>query len=111
MDDDEGILDIFEIIFKRAGYDVEILSEATTILSNNFELPDLFILDKQLSGQDGVVVCKFLKNQAATRKIPIIMVSAMPGLSSMHSQAGADAYIEKPFDTKGILDLVARIIE
>ena len=110
VDDDEGILDIFQIIFQRAGYEVEILAEASKIMNNNFEVPDLFILDKQLSGQDGFVICKFLKNQVATQKIPVIMVSAMPGLKDFHAQAGADAYIEKPFDIKNVLNLVAGLI-
>ena len=100
VDDDESILDIFQIIFERAGYEVEILAEATTIMNNNFEVPDLFILDKQLSGQDGFDVCKFLKNQAETQEIPVVMVSAIPGLKDLHAQAGADAYIEKPFEIK-----------
>lgn len=110
VDDDEGILDIFQIIFQRAGYEVEILAEATSIMNNNFKLPDLFILDKQLSGEDGFVVCKFLKNQAATQLIPVILVSAMPGLKDLITQSGADAYIEKPFEIKSVLNLVANLI-
>ena len=60
-DDDEGVQDIFRLIFERAGYDVAIYGEAISILENNYTSPDLFVLDRQLSGQDGLMVCRFLK--------------------------------------------------
>ena len=66
-DDDEGVQDIFKLIFERAGYDVEIYGEAKSILENNYVYPDLFLLDRQLSGQDGVQVCQFLKSQSLTK--------------------------------------------
>ena len=39
-DDDEGVQDIFKLIFERAGYDVEVFGEAMPILENNYSYPD-----------------------------------------------------------------------
>ena len=109
-DDDEGVQDIFKLIFERAGYDVEVFGEAMSILENKYTHPDLFVLDRQLSGQDGLKVCKFLKSQNATRHIPVIIVSATPGIGKMAEEAGADDFIEKPFQIKDLLSVVEKWI-
>ena len=109
-DDDEGIQDIFKLIFERAGYEVNIYAEASSILENKFACPDLFLLDRQLSGQDGLKVCRFLKNQPYTKDIPVIIVSATPGIEALANEAGADDFIEKPFQVKELLSLVEKWI-
>lgn len=109
-DDDEGVRDIFKIIFERAGYDVKIFGEAVSILENKFSNPDLFLLDRQLSGQDGLKVCRFLKSQDSTKNVPVIIVSATPGIAKMARDAGADDFIEKPFQVKDLLTLVEKWI-
>jgi DNA-binding response OmpR family regulator len=109
-DDDEGVQDIFKLIFERAGYDVEIHGEAASILENDYNYPDLFLLDRQLSGQDGLKVCRFLKSQTVTKHIPVIIVSATPGIGKLAQEAGADDFIEKPFQMKELLSVVAKWI-
>ena len=109
-DDVEGVQDIFKLIFERACYDVQVLGEAMTILENNYNYPDLFVLDRQLSGQDGLKVCKFLKSQNSTRNIPVIIVSATPGIGKLARDAGADDFIEKPFQIKDLLGVVEKWI-
>src|SRR5207253_1667311 len=95
VDDDPGIQDILSIIFTNAGFQTTVHATGDKILNNDFALPDLFILDKQLSGIDGLDLCKQLKNSPQTTKIPVIMISATPGLREMSIAAGADDFIEK----------------
>ena len=109
-DDDSGVQDIFKLIFERAGYEVAVYGEAFSIFENKFTKPDLFLLDKQLSGQDGLKVCQFLKGQSGTKDIPVIIVSATPGISEMAKEAGADDFLEKPFQMKELLKMVAKWI-
>lgn len=109
-DDDEGVQDIFKLIFERAGYQVEIFGEALSILQNKYTPPDLFVLDRQLSGQDGLKVCEFLKSQDSTKDIPVIIVSATPGIEKMAREAGANDFIEKPFQIKDLLGVVEKWI-
>jgi DNA-binding response OmpR family regulator len=109
-DDDSGVQDIFKLIFEKAGYEVAVYGEALSIFQNKFITPDLFLLDKQLSGEDGLKVCQFLKSQTLTKNIPVIMVSATPGISKMAIDAGADDFLEKPFQMKDLLKLVAKWI-
>jgi chemotaxis family two-component system response regulator PixH len=67
-------------------------------------IPDLIILDVVLPGRSGFEICRELKAEAKTRKIPIIMCSTkdteMDKFWGM--KQGADAYISKPID-QGLL--------
>lgn len=86
------------------------LSDATSILENKFEHPDLIILDRLISGQDGLTVCSFLKNQNSTKNIKVIVASATPNIKHFSINAGADAAIEKPFQVQELLNLVEKLI-
>lgn len=109
-DDDESIRDIFNIILVKAGYDIEVKEDANEIFKDNFTIPDLFLIDKLLSGVDGLEVCRYLKNNARTSDIPVIMVSASPDIGASAIKAGADDFIEKPFDLAHLLKVIERNI-
>ena len=110
-DDDAGLRDIFEIILTKAGYELEIKDDATEIFKNNFKTPDLFLIDKLLSGIDGLEVCRYLKSNPSTSNIPVVMVSASPDIGVNAIKAGADDFIEKPFDLGYLLQVVERNID
>ncbi len=109
-DDDPGVQDIFKIIFENAGYETTVYNSGGELLENGNTYPDVYILDNQLSGMDGLDICRNLKNNQKTRDIPIIMVSATPDLESLAIEAGADDFIEKPFMKADLLSMVARHI-
>lgn len=109
-DDDPSIQDIFSIIFRRAGYQVEVKKDGEDILKNRFTVPDIFLIDKQLSGYNGLDICKWLKTQRHTSNIPVIIISAAPDLANQANQAGADSYLEKPFDVNTLLKLVWQFV-
>lgn len=107
-DDDPGVQDAFRIVLERAGYAVELLPNGDQLLEDQFERPDLIILDRQLSGVDGLDVCRYLKNHESHKKIPVLMLSASPHVDRMARAAGADDFLEKPFKMRQLLDAVAR---
>ena len=109
-DDDPGIRDIFKIIFEREGYSIEIKEDAEEVLRNNFTIPDVFLIDKLLSGYDGLDICRHLKSNPLTSHIPVIMVSASPDIGITAIKAGADDFVEKPFDLKYLLKVIERNI-
>ena len=107
-DDDPGVQDVFRIIFERAGYDVNVSADAKCILENTFDHPDVIVLDRHLSGLDGLDICRFLKGKKETCNIPVIMVSATPGIDQMARLAGAEDFVEKPFLMQDLLATVGR---
>lgn len=110
IDDDPGVLDIFRLILEKAGYRVCLYSNAKAVLEKNYEYPDLFLLDRQLSGVDGLDVCKHLKTQKDTKSTPVIIISATPGLARLAENASADDYLEKPFSVKELLAMIAKYL-
>lgn len=113
IDDDEGILSAFELVLTEAGYEVATLEKNGEFVKQqiNKNRPNLIILDVLLSGSDGRHICKELKNSAATRQIPIIMVSAHPDAKKTSLDAGADEFLAKPFEIDHLLELVERYIK
>lgn len=109
-DDDASLRDLFQIILEKAGYDIEIKEDANEIFENKFKVPDIFLVDKLLSGIDGLDICRYLKNNDKTNHIPVIMVSAMPNIGVSATDAGADDFIEKPFDVTHLLSVIERNI-
>lgn len=111
IDDDPGIQDAFRLIFDHAGYDTAIYADGEEVLNNShYLLPDLFILDKQLSGVDGLDVCRHLKAEERSRHIPVIILSASPRLGGLAMAAGADDFQEKPFRMHDLLAKVRQLL-
>ena len=106
VEDDDGIMDILNIILKRAGYETNSFSDGRPVMAGKYELPDLYLLDKQLSGVDGLDICRHLKEDPLTKNIPVIMVSANPQINVLSENAGADDYIEKPFTIETLLSTI-----
>src|SRR3712207_3337732 len=90
VEDDPGIQDAVQLIVKKAGYDITIYPDGTAILNNDYVIPDLFILDKQLIGVDGLDICRYIKNSDAARHVPVVMLSANPNIRRLAQAAGAD---------------------
>jgi DNA-binding response OmpR family regulator len=110
LDDDEAILAAIKYTLESEGHVVIPLTRNGRGLLNQIKKgpPDLIILDVLLSGQDGRDICKKLKSEKTTRGIPVIMISAHPDAEESARKAGADDFLEKPFDIDDLLSAVAR---
>ena len=109
-DDDPTIQDVVNLILESE-YELEVVSEGEPLLKNDFRIPDLFLLDKQLKGVDGLEVCRFLKSQAKTKDIPVIIISASPNITQLAKEAGADDVIEKPFPIRELREIISRHLQ
>ncbi len=71
--------------------------------------PDLILMDLQLPELDGFTTTQILKQDATTKDIPIVALTAyaMTGDAERALEAGCDGYITKPFDKQGFLETVA----
>jgi DNA-binding response OmpR family regulator len=107
VDDDEGILDALSLILESAGYSVLASPRGEETLGNIKRYdPDLILLDVLLSGQDGRVICKKLKELDLTKNIPVIMISAHPTAKESVYKCGADDFLPKPFETDELLNKI-----
>ncbi|MHB2016149.1 MAG: HD domain-containing phosphohydrolase [Candidatus Xenobia bacterium] len=72
--------------------------------------PDLIVLDIRMPGKSGIEVCRTLRQEAATRATPIILLAGDVGMEDMEAgvQAGANHFFTKPFSP---LELISKIQE
>ncbi|MBO4437461.1 MAG: response regulator transcription factor [Fibrobacter sp.] len=109
VEDDSEIREMEAYALKSSGFDVNAfdcgksMDEAVKAC-----VPDLFILDIMLPGEDGLCILKRLRAQENTRNVPVIMITAKTSeLDKVKGlDAGADDYIAKPF---GVLELISRV--
>lgn len=112
VDDDPLILEAIGLTLEDAGYETELLTKNGEYVDQALhrQLPDLVVLDILLSGHDGRTICKHLKGQEATYRIPVILMSAHPNAEKTAYEAGADAFLEKPFDIDELLSTIERFL-
>lgn len=113
IEDEADILDLMIYNLGREGYRAtgcrEGLDGLRLARQGN---PDLILLDLMLPGLDGIEVCRKLKAEATTRRIPIIMVTAKGEESDivLGLGVGADDYVTKPFSPKELLARVRAVL-
>src|SRR5690242_13049442 len=111
VDDEPDILEFLQIIFEEAGFLVATTEKGDYLGKlTSGPLPDLVLLDMLLSGKDGREIVKQLKREKRTKHIPVIMFSAHPSAEKTALEAGADDFVEKPFDIDTLLEKVQRLI-
>jgi DNA-binding response OmpR family regulator len=109
VDDEKDIVDLVRYHAEKAGFDCSTAGDGAAGLRLARQArPDLIVLDLMLPGLDGLEVCRQLRRDPATGRVPIIMLTAraeevdrVVGL-----EVGADDYVVKPFSPR---ELVARI--
>jgi DNA-binding response OmpR family regulator len=97
IEDDPDILNALNIALASVGFDVDVMLNGKSILLNQFSVPDLFILDKQLPDVDGLEICRYLKSRPSYQNVPVIVISASPKVKKRAMESGASAFMEKPF--------------
>ncbi|HEY9610229.1 response regulator [Allocoleopsis sp.] len=75
--------------------------------------PDVIVLDVVLPGRSGFEVCRDLKAEANTRKIPVIICSTKAGEMDKFwgMKQGADAYLAKPIDQEELVRTVKQLVK
>jgi two-component system alkaline phosphatase synthesis response regulator PhoP len=109
VEDDASIRELVVYTLRNTGYEARGFAESKEFWQALREVPPaLVILDIMLPGEDGLAILKRLRSGEATRKLPVMMLTArgaeydkVLGLDS-----GADDYMAKP---AGMMELVARV--
>jgi len=109
VDDELAISELVSEALKRQGFRVETASDGDSALEKaETTLPDLILLDLMLPRLDGWEVCRRLKSQPLTKRIPIMMLTARRDEREVVAglEIGADDYLKKPFS---LGELLARV--
>ncbi len=113
VDDEEDVLELIRYNLERAGYRVSCAASGEEALALARRTgPDVILLDLMLPGVDGLDVCRQLRADAATRDIPVVMVSARGEEADVVAglELGADDYVTKPFSPRVLLSRVKAVL-
>ena len=113
-EDERDIRDLITFTLRFAGHEVIPTSngeEAYQVAQK--ELPDLILLDVRMPRMTGYETCLHLKENEATRDIPVVFLSAKGQESEVKTgiEAGADEYILKPFSPDQLTARITAILE
>ena len=109
VEDEDAIMEIVSQALRRHGYETASASDGDAALEKVFSLrPDLVILDLMLPKMDGWEVCRRMRAEPETERIPILMLTARRDERDVVEglELGADDYMKKPFS---LAELTARV--
>jgi len=112
VDDERHIVRLVEVNLQKAGYTVVTAYDGVeALLKVQSEHPDMVILDVMMPRMDGFEVLKKLQADAATRDIPVIMLTAKAQDADIFQgwSSGVSSYLTKPFNPRELLAFVERI--
>jgi two-component system, cell cycle sensor histidine kinase and response regulator CckA len=115
VNDQPEHLGLMSVVLQSAGYRTESAHSAEEALSAaQHARPRLIISDVAMPGTDGIELCRLLKADAELSRIPVILVSAYrkDSASALEGlRAGAEDYLEAPYDPMRLVAKVARLLE
>jgi len=112
IEDDEDILKVLETVLTYNEFAVTGIEGTDDILEAIEKYkPDLVLTDYLLTGLNGGKICQLIKSNKETCHLPVILISAYPGLASSFGNFGFDAFINKPFNIGELVDKIDGLLE
>lgn len=115
VNDNPDHLEMMRVLLEKAGYRVLTARDGREGVSlASARRPDLVISDVNMPVLDGIGLCRLLRAEHGTRLLPIMLVSAerMGSANAVEGlRAGADDYLEAPYDPMRMVGKVARLLE
>ena len=112
-DDNEDMRLMLRDLFRSVGHEVALAADgAAALRAIEQREPDLVILDHSMPQLTGMDVCRRMKSNPFTARIPVLMLTAQGGMESKIEgfAAGADDYLAKPFDPRELRARVSSLL-
>jgi PleD family two-component response regulator len=112
-DDNEDMRLMLRDLFRASGHEVAVVADGLEALASIKDRePDLVVLDNSMPNMTGLEVCRRLKENPFTARIPVLMLTAQSGVENKVEgfTAGADEYLAKPFDPRELRVRVSALL-
>jgi len=113
IEDEQDLAELLAFHLEKEGYRTEVACDGIKgVEAARSILPDLILLDLMLPGILGTEVCKLLKKNESTQRIPVIMLTAKGEEIDkvVGFEVGAEDYVVKPFSTRELLLRVKAVL-
>ena len=113
VEDENLIAKVLSIRFENLGYKVTVAYDGEAGLAAvKKEKPDLVMLDIGLPKIDGNMLCELIKTDAALKHIKVVMLTGKRLVGDMENafQAGADLYVNKPYEWERLLAQIQKLL-
>jgi CheY-like chemotaxis protein len=112
IDDEPDVVRLILKVLSGRGHMVQTARDGATALARvQLEPPDVILLDSDLPKIDGAEVCRRIKTDAATERIPIVMLtSSYIDMYDVAADGGPDAFVVRPFARDVLANVVDRIL-
>lgn len=113
VNDDEATRYMVSRILRRAGYEVEEAETGMQALEAARRSPDLIVLDVRLPDISGLDICRTLKSDPSTARIPILQTSATFISAERKAEgleSGADGYLAQPIEPPELIATVRALL-
>ena len=113
VDDDPDMVELLRLALTETGFSVRIAATGEEALRMaQRSAPDLMVLDLLLPGMNGFSVCEELRLNPATAALPVLMITVLPGEFPrlVGVEAGANAYLNKPFRVEEFVSCVGDLV-
>jgi DNA-binding response OmpR family regulator len=113
VDDEPDAVELVAFNLRQAGHSVTTAADGSEALQKaRTQLPDLVVLDVMLPEMDGFEICKLLRHDPATARMPIIMLTAKAAEVDrvLGLELGADDYLTKPFSPRELMLRVKKVL-
>lgn len=98
-DDDDGILEVLEMMLEVEGYTVFTENNSTNLIKHiNQTLPDLLLMDLWMPVLSGDQLLRTIRGTKELEDLPVLILSASVDGNEIATNSGADGFIAKPFD-------------
>ena len=115
VNDVPDLLEAMSLLLQKSGYRVVTARDGVEAFEMaQSERPDLVVSDVSMPGMDGIELCRRIRAHSELRRIPVLLISAIHKGSDdvvKGLRAGADDYLEAPYDPMRLVTKVAQIIE